>query len=167
MNRKSNKIIGFTLLIVSISIIGLAMYYRLNGNVQSKNLYNLRLENENGVAFDLKNFKGKKVFINCWQTWCGPCIAELPMIDSTFLKIDQSQWVFVIVSDESWEKINKMRARFAFKMPFYRSKSSFVRNKIDTYPLSIILNEQGEIIYQFEGMLPYHSNHFLDVLRHY
>ncbi len=31
---------------------------------------------------EFSRFKGKPVFLNFWATWCGPCIREMPSIDS-------------------------------------------------------------------------------------
>ena len=26
----------------------------------------------------LSSFKGKNIYLDCWATWCGPCIQESP-----------------------------------------------------------------------------------------
>jgi len=35
-----------------------------------------------GEAKTLSSFAGKVVLLNLWATWCGPCRAEMPMLDN-------------------------------------------------------------------------------------
>jgi thiol-disulfide isomerase/thioredoxin len=140
------------------------LVFKKRSEIKASTLYGLQLENENLVGFNLNNFKGKHVFINFWQSWCGPCVAEMPMIDSAFQMVDNDQWVFMVVNDEDWETINDFKSKHTFQMPLYRSKSNFVRNRITTYPTSIILNAKGEIVMNEVGMLPYNAKAFVQYL---
>jgi peroxiredoxin len=39
---------------------------------------NFTLEDVDGEAVSLTDFRGSQVIVNFWGTWCGPCKAELP-----------------------------------------------------------------------------------------
>jgi hypothetical protein len=40
-----------------------------------------------GKTWRLKNLEGRAVLINVWATWCGPCKAELPKLQSLYDKV--------------------------------------------------------------------------------
>ena len=40
-----------------------------------------KLKNKKGKTVSLSTYKGKKVYINVWATWCGPCMRLLPEME--------------------------------------------------------------------------------------
>ena len=45
----------------------------------------------NGKVVNLSDLKGKVVFLNFWTTWCPPCRAEMPSINSLYQKTKVTQ----------------------------------------------------------------------------
>lgn len=65
-------------------------------NIMDK--YDFSLEDLNGNKVDLSSFKGKKIFLNFWATWCPPCKAEMPDIEKLYQETKDSDLVILAVN---------------------------------------------------------------------
>lgn len=71
-----------------------------------------------GKPFDLAALKGKVVVVNQWATWCGPCRAEMPLLDA-FARKYASKGVVLLGLDEDDAKDSAQvrQAMAAFSYP--------------------------------------------------
>src|SRR5690625_5020350 len=54
------------------------------GPVLSENVYNSTLYNQDGEQLNFEKFRGKLLFVNIWASWCPPCVAEMPTIETLY-----------------------------------------------------------------------------------
>lgn len=58
-----------------------------------------------GQVVQLKDFRGKYIFVDFWASWCGPCRLEIPFIKKAFARFQQKNFQILSVSiDSSREK---------------------------------------------------------------
>ena len=70
----------------------------------------------NAVAMDTS----KLVFVNLWATWCGPCNAEMPSIESLYERYKNNpKMAFYVVSDEDASTVLPFLERKDYDLPFY------------------------------------------------
>jgi len=115
-----------------------------------------------GDKVDLQSFKGKKVFVNLWATWCPPCRAEMPSIEKLYRASDKENTRFVMLSlDNDFELAKKYAASNGLSLPIFSPASDlpdlFAVNGI---PTTFIFNEAGELIAQREGSDDYNTTAF-------
>lgn len=61
-----------------------------------------------GTTYKLSELRGKYVFLDCWASWCGPCVAEIPNVKRLY-KAAKSRPDFLLIG------ISLDRDRKAFK----------------------------------------------------
>lgn len=111
-----------------------------------------------GKTVTLSSLNGKVVFINFWATWCPPCRAEMPSINSLYGKFkDNSDVVFLMVDvDGKYEKSYSFIKENGYDFPLYvpagAIPSSFLGNAI---PTTVVLNKKGKIAMRHEGGADY------------
>jgi len=128
--------------------------------------YNMKLRTLDGEILNFEDYKNKVVFINFWATWCAPCIAEMPNIQSLYEKIDSENIKFVMISlDRNTEKARKFIEKKGFTFPVYEP----VGYLPDVYyaselPTTFVISPEGQIVTKKVGMANYDKKGFLNYL---
>jgi thiol-disulfide isomerase/thioredoxin len=106
-----------------------------------------------GKKISLSDFKGKYVFIDVWATWCGPCLKEMPAMNSLASEYKGSaDIVFIKISIDAnkqlWEnKIAKEESSILSLWAENGANSDFAKAyAIKDIPRYILIDKQGKIV---------------------
>ena len=116
---------------------------------------------------NLQDFKGKKLFVNLWATWCPPCRAEMPSIEKLYKSSDPNKVAFVMISlDDNFEKAKNYVAKKKLKFPVYYPQRNLpgIFN-VQSIPATFIFDESGNLIQAIEGSTDYNTSQFRDMLK--
>ncbi|MEC7879994.1 MAG: TlpA disulfide reductase family protein [Bacteroidota bacterium] len=114
---------------------------------------------------DLSVYKGKRIVINYWATWCGPCIKEMPTIKRAEEILEDYGYIFLLVSDETVSKISKFKNDRNFDFNFLKSIESYETLGIYSMPTSYIFDENGKIIETIVGAIEWDSEEMINKLK--
>ncbi len=109
-----------------------------------------------GKTYDLKQLKGKTVMINFFATWCGPCNAELPVLQKNVWEKykDRNDFVLLVIGREHSEaEVRAFAENKKFNMPFAPDpdREIYKLYATQTIPRNIIIDKEGRIAYQGIG----------------
>lgn len=125
-------------------------------------LSDFKLTDLKGKALNPADFKGKKVFLNIWATWCGPCIAEMPSIAKARQSVGNNV-VFLIASDEDPERILRFEEKRKTGLPLVYLVNSTDFN-FTAIPLTMIFNGNGDMIHRELGARDWASQESLKLI---
>jgi peroxiredoxin len=102
-----------------------------------------------GAPAALYEIKGKLFLLNFWATWCGPCIAEMPALQSLHAKFkDRGFQVVGIAVDDTEANVRETIQRFGITYPIIidnkaQSKRAY---QVKGFPESFILDEAQRVM---------------------
>jgi len=128
--------------------------------------YQFNLVDVDGNTISFEKFRGKTVFLNLWATWCPPCIAEMPDINSLYGKMDTDKIAFVMISrDQVFDKAVQFVSKKEYSFPIYSQVSRLPPvYEISSIPTTFVISPQGKIVVKKSGMASYDSEEFRDLL---
>ena len=128
--------------------------------------YDVTIVDETGISTETINptTTGKITIINFWGTWCGPCVKELPYFDQIATNYGDD---VVVLAIHTSTVVDTAPAYIAEHYPdskiifgkddgegFYGTFYTALGGR-DTYPYTVILDEQGVIVKIFVNALHY------------
>lgn len=132
----------------------------------SATLPDFMVKTDQGKTVNLKSFKGKKVFVNLWATWCGPCRREMPSIEALYNKTKGKKVEFVMLSlDDDFNKAINYKSTNKLTMPMYYPAGNMpALFNVDGIPATFVFDEKGELIKTIQGSTNYDTQDFVNLL---
>jgi peroxiredoxin len=122
-------------------------------------------EDLEGNPIELSDYKGKRVLLNYWATWCRPCIEEMPDMEKAQTILEQENYVFLFASDQSVKKILAFKEARGFQLDFIKFNGVYAEENMSALPATFIYNEVGEQVLRFDGGLKWDSPEMIEKLR--
>ena len=114
---------------------------------------------------DLSVYQNGKIVVSYWATWCAPCIKEMPGIKRAEEILKEYGYTFLLISDETVDKISKFKNEWNFDFNFLKSTKSFETLGVYAMPTSYIFDENGQIIETIVGAIEWDSEEMINKLK--
>ena len=114
---------------------------------------------------DLSVYQNGKIVVSYWATWCAPCIKEMPGIKRAEEILKEYGYTFLLISDETVDKISKFKNEWNFDFNFLKSIKSFETLGVYAMPTSYIFDENGQIIETIVGAIEWDSEEMINKLK--
>ncbi|WP_421381402.1 peroxiredoxin family protein [Bacillus salacetis] len=111
-----------------------------------------------GKEVSLSDYKGKKVILNFWATWCPPCKAEMPHMQEYYEKYHEKANVEMLAVnlttiDEGRAAIEKFVEEYGltFPIPLDEEGTQGTIYQAQTIPTSYMIDTNGNIQHKILG----------------
>ena len=120
--------------------------------------YDWKLKDEQGIVFNFEQTKDQVVLVNFWATWCPPCIAEMPSMQSLFNDY-KDQVEFVFVSNEDYSVINQFLNKNDYTFKVYNPLTKYPESfDVTNIPRTFLIDKQGHIVIDKTGAANWNSD---------
>jgi peroxiredoxin len=158
--------------VATVLLLAIAAWIAMTGSdtaAQTKTgsaLPDWRIKGMDGREVSLRQWEGRVIFLSRWATRCGPCVADLPGIESLHDSLAAEGVLFVLVSSEQHKTVRKFVRGRKLRTPAYVTVGSVpeVFRATDT-PAAFIIDSSGTIAFRHQGRLDWNTKVSRDYLR--
>lgn len=109
-----------------------------------------------GTTQKLSDLRGKKVLVNFWATWCGPCTIEMPDMQAATQRFGAEEFVVLGVNhNEAVEVIEPFARELGLTFPLIANPSGDISNRYGAtgLPTSYFINTDGTVNFKQVGLM--------------
>jgi thiol-disulfide isomerase/thioredoxin len=109
-----------------------------------------------GAPFSLRALRGKPVLVNLWATWCAPCMAELPVLQSLFVQWSPRGVEFAAISqDDRKADIDMVVGDLQLTLPVVLDLKAASTDLfgVTTIPVTLLYDSTGRLVWRHAGRL--------------
>ncbi|WP_010529490.1 TlpA family protein disulfide reductase [Lentibacillus jeotgali] len=111
-----------------------------------------------GETVRLSDYRGERVIVNFWATWCPPCRAEIPDFQKLYNEKDvEILAVNLTATEEGEEGVRNFVNEFEMTFPVPMDANSDVATtyQVQAYPTSYMIDSNGRIQFFAMGAMNY------------
>lgn len=115
-----------------------------------------------GEPVKLSDYRGKKVLLNFWATWCPPCRAEMPHMEAFYKDYKDKDVVILGVNLTHTAKfasdVPEFVEEFGLTFPILLDNKGKVSDEfyqVIAYPTTFVIDSKGIISERFRGAINY------------
>ena len=107
-----------------------------------------------GAEFNAADLLGDVVWLDFWETWCGPCLKAFPVLNELRGQFQDRGFEVLGVTNHSGtvEDVGKVLAKFQHDYPIVVGDGELAeRFDVIGYPTYFLVNRKGEVVKQYVG----------------
>lgn len=118
-----------------------------------KDASDFELKNMKGNTVKLSDYKGKKVYLKFWATWCGPCRQSMPELNKLVEEKDRDFEILTVMAPGMQGEKTEEEFVDWFAQQDYPSVpvlynpdgSAFANYQVRSIPTEVFIDSQGKI----------------------
>jgi peroxiredoxin len=99
-----------------------------------------------GQTIKLSDLRGKRVVLDFWATWCGPCVQEIPHFIQLRKDVPEDELVIIGISDESKETLQAFLLKTPVNYPLVSAPDlPAPYSHVNVFPTTFFIDRNGVI----------------------
>lgn len=148
-----------SIVVLAFGLVG-CTHSSTNQNNKSKqtkgtDFFQLQLSSLGGEKTKLNKYKGQKLVINSWASWCGFCKDELSDFGKVKSQLNENVKIIAVNRAESKQQIQPFLDQLEYRdqIIFLLDKQDRLYREIGGFamPETILVDENGEIVFHKRG----------------
>ncbi len=111
---------------------------------------------ENGEEIKLSDYRGRKVILNFWASWCAPCKAEMPDLQSVYMAHrEQGVVILAINKEEDLATVAQFAKEMGLSFPIIANEDGDISRQYGALglPTTYFINSDGTVALLRKGVM--------------